>query len=50
MLAETNTLLAWTLVSECAIPGDVNELLVAGEEAVTVYKTIRENAILSINA
>jgi hypothetical protein len=38
-LAETNAILAWTLVSECPIPGDVNELLVPGEEAVGAFRT-----------
>lgn len=46
-MAETNAILAWTLVSECAIPGDVNDLLVSGEEAVAAYKTIRDSAIFT---
>jgi hypothetical protein len=46
-LAETNAILAWTLISECAIPGDVNDLLVTGEEAVAAYKTIRDSAIFT---
>jgi hypothetical protein len=46
-LAETNAILAWTLVSECSIPGDVNELLVPGEEAVAAYRTLRDSAIFT---
>ncbi len=32
-MAETAAILAWTLVSECPVPNDVHELLVAGETA-----------------
>lgn len=46
-MAETNAILAWTLVSECSIPGDVNELLVPGEEAVAAYRTLRDSAIFT---
>jgi hypothetical protein len=46
-LAKTNAILAWTLVSECPIPGDVNELLVPGEEAVAAYRTLRDSAIFT---
>jgi len=46
-VAETNGILAWTLVSECPIPGDVNELLVQGETAVAAYKTFRDTAIFT---
>lgn len=46
-MAETNAILAWTLFSECAIPEDVNDLLVQGEEAVAAYKTLRDSAIFT---
>jgi hypothetical protein len=46
-MAETNGILAWTLVSECPIPGDVNNLLVPGETAVAAYKTFRDTAIFT---
>ncbi|CZQ87800.1 Hypothetical protein Tpal_944 [Trichococcus palustris] len=46
-MAETNAILAWTLISECAIPEDVNDLLVSGEEAVAAYKTLRDSAIFT---
>ena len=45
-MAETNAILAWTLVSVCAIPGDVNDLLVPSEEAIAAYKIIRDSAFL----
>ncbi|URN96476.1 MAG: PH domain-containing protein [Candidatus Pristimantibacillus lignocellulolyticus] len=44
---ETGQILAWTLVSECPIPNDVNALLVNGEVAVAAYKTIRDSAIFT---
>lgn len=46
-MTETSGILAWTLVSECPIPGDVNELLVAGESAIAAYKTFRDTAIFT---
>lgn len=46
-MAETNNILAWTLVAECPIPGDVNDLLVDGEVAVAAYKTFRDSAIFT---
>lgn len=46
-MAETNAILAWTLISECPIPEDVNDLLVPGEEAVAAYKTLRDSAVFT---
>lgn len=46
-MAETSSILAWTLISECPIPGDVNDLLVEGETAVAAYKTLRDSAIFT---
>lgn len=46
-MAETNAILAWTLVSECPIPGDVNDLLVPSEEAVATYRTMRDSAVFT---
>jgi hypothetical protein len=46
-MAETSSILAWTLVSECPIPNDVYPLLVAGETAVAAYKTFRDTAIFT---
>lgn len=41
------SILEWTLVSECPIPPDVNQLLVAGEVPVAAYKTFRDSAIFT---
>ncbi|MHB1017673.1 MAG: PH domain-containing protein [Coriobacteriia bacterium] len=46
-MAETSAILAWTLVSECPIPGDVDEVLVSGETAIAAYKTFRDAAIFT---
>lgn len=46
-MAETSAILAWTLVNECPIPADVGDLLVAGEEPVAAYKTLRDSAIFT---
>lgn len=46
-MAETSAILAWTLVSECPIPGDVDEVLVPGETAIAAYKTFRDAAIFT---
>jgi len=46
-MAEVNSSLMWTLISECPIPSDVTDLLVEGEKAVAAYKTIRDSAIFT---
>lgn len=46
-MAATQGILEWTLVGECPIPQDVNQLLVAGEVAIAAYKTIRDTAIFT---
>jgi len=46
-MAVAQSILEWTLVSECPIPNDVNEILVAGEVAVAAYKTFRDSAIFT---
>lgn len=46
-MAGTDAILSWTLVSECPIPEDVNDLLVEGEVAVAAYKTFRDSAIFT---
>ncbi|MEH7385652.1 PH domain-containing protein [Bacillus sp. JJ1521] len=43
----TQGILEWTLISECPIPNDVHDLLVAGEEAIAAYKTFRDSAIFT---
>lgn len=42
-----NNILEWTLLSECPIPKDVEEILVDGEYAVAAYKTFRDSAIFT---
>lgn len=44
---ETAPILAWTLVSECPVPPDVQQLLVQGEQAVAAYRTFRDIAIFT---
>lgn len=44
---ELQTIQAWTFISECAIPNDVDSMLVPGEEAVAAYKTIRDSAVFT---
>jgi hypothetical protein len=46
-MAETDNILAWTLISECPIPDDVKDLLVEGEIPVAAYKTLRDSAIFT---
>ncbi|WP_346898656.1 PH domain-containing protein [Clostridium sp. UBA7503] len=46
-MAETQGILTWTLVSECPIPNDVNDLLVEGEVGIAAYKTFRDSAIFT---
>ncbi len=41
------SILEWTLIAECPIPEDVEDLLVEGEEAVAAYKTFRDSAIFT---
>lgn len=42
-----NDILAWTFISECEIPKDIENLLITGEKAVAAYKTIRDCAIFT---
>ncbi len=39
--------LAWTFISECPIPNDINSMLIEGETAMAAYKTIRDSAIFT---
>lgn len=44
----TSDLLAlWTFASECTVPADVSDMLIAGESPVCAYKTIRDVAIFT---
>lgn len=44
MVGETAPMLAWTLQTEIQTPGDVQQLLVEGEQAVASFKTFRDSA------
>ena len=44
---EASKILEWTLISECPIPKDVDDLLVDGEVAIAAYKTFRDSAIFT---
>lgn len=46
-MAETSKILEWTLIDECPIPNDVDEILVDGEVAIAAYKTFRDSAIFT---
>ena len=46
-MAETSAILAWTLVSECPVPDDVDSLLLSGEVAIAAHKTFRDAAIFT---
>lgn len=46
-MGETANILSWTLISECPIPNDVDDLLVDGEVAVAAYKTFCDIAIFT---
>ena len=41
------SMMSWTFVSECAVPSDVDQMLVGGETAVAAYKTIRDVAVIT---
>lgn len=47
MAQEFSQIVAWTLIEECPIPDDVQNLLVEGEQAVAAYKTFRDSAIFT---
>lgn len=44
---ETGAILTWTLVSECPIPADVEDLLVPHERAIAAYRTFRDSAVFT---
>jgi hypothetical protein len=46
-MAETAGILAWTLVAECPIPPELDQILVSGEVAIAAYKTFRDSAIFT---
>lgn len=46
-MSELSNNLMWTFISECAIPKDIDDLLIEGEQAIAAYKTIRDSAIFT---
>lgn len=46
-MAAIDNILSWTLIGECPIPRDVNDLLVEGEVPVAAYKTFRDSAVFT---
>lgn len=44
---ESGSSLEWTLVSECPIPADVQNVLVQDEQPIAAYKTFRDSAIFT---
>lgn len=46
-MAEVGAVLTWTFFEEVGIPDDISNMLVAGEEAVAAYKTIRDIAVIT---
>lgn len=46
-MAAEPSMMMWTFVSECAVPMDVQELLVPGETPVAAYKTVRDTAVIT---
>ena len=47
MSVELDLLTSWTLHQEVAVPDDVSELLVEGEQAVAAFKTLRDSAVFT---
>lgn len=44
---EAASVAMWTFMNEVPIPDDVAELLVAGEQAVAAFKTLRDSAVFT---
>lgn len=42
-----DNMMEFTFIEECPIPGDVQQLLVPGEQPVAAYKTLRDSAIFT---
>ena len=47
MATELTPITTWTFNSECAVPADVDDLLIDGEHAICAYKTIRDIALFT---
>lgn len=46
-MEQVKPILTWTLLSECEIPEDLDNILVKGEKAIAAYKTFRDTAIFT---
>lgn len=44
---EVKSIISCTLLMECPIPKDIDDILVTGEEAVAAYKTFRDATIFT---
>ncbi len=44
---EPSAILSWTFTAECPIPADIGPLLVAGEQPIMAYRTIRDSAVFT---
>ncbi len=44
---ESAPVVAWTFVSEIAIPEDIGPILVGGERPISAYKTFRDSAVFT---
>lgn len=47
MANELQPFAVWTFAAPCAIPNDVGDMLIPGEQPVCAYKTIRDAAIFT---
>ena len=47
MANELAVVASWIFMQETSVPGDVNELLLPGEEAMAAYKTVRDVAVFT---
>ena len=47
MTVEAATVAMWTFMQEVAVPNDVTDLLVEGEQAVAAFKTLRDSAVFT---
>lgn len=46
-MEQVKPILTWTLLAECEIPEDLDNILVKGEKAIAAYKTFRDTAIFT---
>lgn len=46
-MEQVTPILTWTLLAECEIPEDLDNILVKGEKAIAAYKTFRDSAVFT---